>query len=161
MNLQQGINGNYTFFKSRVYVGASWQTGEGFTQTQFKANFDNNQGFGHCQFMQDLYYNCYMLCQFLDGVGVFLTYFLSNFFKNYLDQKSAMMLFNLTSTSASYDDKAGWIRFNGLEDVTMMKYFSKVDKFVNCDISLHTQLLDQLGTPLGFNEKTYSVAIYI
>ena len=68
------------------------------------------------------------------------------------------MFFNLSKSDTTYNPKAGWIKFNGKQDVGIMNHFNteRIDK--NCTMVLQTQLLDKNEDPIGFNEKSYFVS---
>lgn len=81
-------------------------------------------------------------------------------FQNYLDQKTVMMKFNLTSDKTTFNAQAGWIRFNGkiAHDLQERKSFTTISKLKDCKISLHTQLYNYRGEAIGFNQKSYQVS---
>lgn len=71
-----------------------------------------------------------------------------------------MAIFNLSKKATTFDPKAGWIRYNGLTDIGTLNHFNRVDIFKNCTVQLQTQLLNEKGEPIGFNEKTYNVSFF-
>jgi hypothetical protein len=71
-----------------------------------------------------------------------------------------MMKFNLTSDeTTTFDAKSGWIRFNGKlkYDLEARNHFNLEKRLKECQVSLHTQLYDEHGDTIGFNQKSYDV----